>query len=176
MPDDEIPAGSRVVLRTPRIGDAEELFARLTSDPDVTRYLSWLPHRTVDETRRVITELFNVGADHTWLVTLRNTGEVVGEFGYRRPQAHTVELGYCLARRWWGHGLMSEVLAAVLAELRRDPLLFRVSAACHVDNIRSAQVLERAGLASEGRLARWTMFPNISPEPQDCLMYALAIR
>lgn len=39
----------------------------------MTRYLSWPPHRTVEETRGVITGLFNAGVDHTWLITLYGT-------------------------------------------------------------------------------------------------------
>ena len=41
----------------PRLDDAEELFAAVASDPEVTRYMSWTPHPDVDETRRVITDV-----------------------------------------------------------------------------------------------------------------------
>ena len=54
--------------------------------------------------------------------------------------------------------------------------MYRISAICHVDNIRSARVLERAGLSFEGRLVRHTVFPNISTEPQDVLQFAKAVR
>ena len=176
MADDAVLHGPRVTLRAPRIDDAEALFAEVASDPEVTRYLSWSPHPDVDETRRVITELFNVGDDRTWLIELRETGGVVGLCGLRRRETHSVELGYCLARRWWGRGLMPEAVGALLDELQRDPTLYRVSATCHVDNTRSAHVLERCGLALEGRLARYCVLPNISPEPQDVLLFAIALR
>jgi len=55
-----------------------------------------------------------------------------------------------------------------------DP--YRVSAYCHVDNTGSARVLERSGLALEGRLVRYGMFPNLSSEPQDCLLFGKALR
>ena len=164
------------MLRAPRIDDAEALFAEVASDPEVTRYLSWTPHPDVDETRRVITELFNVGDDRTWLIELRETGEIVGLCGLRRRESHSVELGYCLARRWWGHGLMPEAVGLLLEHLQRDPGLYRVSATCHVDNTRSARVLERSGLSFEGRLARYVILPNISAEPQDVLLFAKAVR
>ncbi|HUM00161.1 MAG TPA: GNAT family N-acetyltransferase [Mycobacterium sp.] len=168
--------GARVVLRAPRIEDAEDLFATVTADPEVTEFLSWTPHRNVDETRRVIRELFNVGDDHTWVVVLRDSGEVVGEIGYRQLQRHAVSIGYCLGRKWWGRGLMSEAVSVLLQQLQRDSSVFRASAACHVDNVGSAKVLERCGLAFEGRLVRYLVFPNLSPEPQDCLLYARALR
>ena len=61
MHDVRVLTGDRVTLRRPRVDDAEELFAAVASDPEVTRYVTWTPHPDVAETRRVITELFNVG-------------------------------------------------------------------------------------------------------------------
>jgi [ribosomal protein S5]-alanine N-acetyltransferase len=175
MPDDDL-TGPRVLLRPPRVDDADALFAGIASDPQVTHYLAWRPHPDVDETRRVIREVFNAGLDRTWLIELRQTGEIIGLCGWRRPVSYSVELGYCLARRWWGQHLMSEGLRVLLTELQRDPAVYRVWAVCHVDNTRSARLLERRGLSLEGRLARNEMFPNISPEPQDTLLFAKAVR
>jgi [ribosomal protein S5]-alanine N-acetyltransferase len=173
--DIEVLTGPRVMLRAPRLDDADVLFERIASDPEVTRYLSWSPHPDVAETRRVITELFNVGDEKTWLIELRDGGPV-GLCGWRRPQNYSVELGYCLGRRWWRQRIMSEVLPLLIEEAQRDPAVYRVYAYCHVDNTGSARVLERSGLALEGRLVRYGMFPNISTEPQDCLMFAKALR
>ncbi len=44
-------------------------------------YSFWTPHSTVDETRRIITQLFNVGIDRTCVITLKQTGEVIGQVG-----------------------------------------------------------------------------------------------
>jgi RimJ/RimL family protein N-acetyltransferase len=44
-------AGPRVLLRMPRVEDAEAMFTDPTSDPELTRYLSWTPHPNVAETR-----------------------------------------------------------------------------------------------------------------------------
>ncbi|HZA10254.1 GNAT family N-acetyltransferase [Mycobacterium sp.] len=175
MAGGDILIWDRVLLRPPRLDDAEALFACIASDPEVTRYLSWMPHSDVGETRRVITELFNVGDEQTWLIELRQTGEAVGLCGVRRV-SHAVELGYCLAREWWGRGIMSEVLRLLLTELQRDPRVFRVWAVCHVDNARSVRLLQRSGLSLEGRLVRYGMYPNLSTEPQDSLLFAKAMR
>lgn len=175
MADRRVLIGPRAMLRAPRLDDADMLFERIASDPEVTRYLSWSPHPNVAETRRVITELFNVGDEQTWLIELPESGPV-GLCGWRRPQPHSIEFGYCLGRRWWRQGLMSEVLPLLIEQAQSDPAVYRVYAYCHVDNIGSARVLEHSGLALEGRLVRYGMFPNISAEPQDCLMFAKAVR
>lgn len=175
----EVPVltGPRVTLRAPRLDDADVLFERIASDPEVTRYLAWTTHPDVSQTRRVITELFTAdGDDKSWLIELRDGGGPVGLCGWRRPQSYSIELGYCLGRHWWGQRIMSEVLPLLLDEAHRDRSAYRVYAYCHVDNTASARVLERSGLALEGRLVRYGMFPNISAEPQDCLLFAKALR
>lgn len=176
MPDDDVLSGARVVLRAPRIEDADELFVSVTSDPRVTEYLSWTPHPDAEETRRVIRELFNVGNDHTWAIVLRETDEIVGELGYRRPQPHTAELGYCMAVDWWGRGLMKEAVDVALQRLQQDSQLRWVTAAVHTENTRSARVLEKCGFTLEGTVARHTVFPNLNSQPQDCLIYTRTLR
>jgi [ribosomal protein S5]-alanine N-acetyltransferase len=176
MVDIKVMTGERVVLRAPRCDDAEELFASVASDPEVTRYMSWTPHPDVDETRRVITELFNVGAERNWLIQLRDSGQIIGTCGFRALATHSRDFGYCLGRRWWGQRIMPEVARLLIAEMESDPEVYRISAICHVDNARSARVLEKSGLTLEGRLVRHTVFPNISPEPQDVLQFAKAVR
>jgi [ribosomal protein S5]-alanine N-acetyltransferase len=174
--DIQVLTGPRVTLRAPTVDDADLLFERIASDPEVTRYLAWRPHPNVDETRRVITEFFNVGGETTWLIELRDGGGPIGLCGWRRPQPHIVDFGYCLGRPWWRQGLMTEVVQLLLDKARRDPSVYRMTAHCHVDNTASARLLERSGLAFEGRLARYAVLPNISAEPQDCLLFGKALR
>ncbi len=176
MVDDDVLTGDRVQLRRPALHDAEALFDNVTSEPQVTRYLSWRPHTDVQETREVVTGLFNVGEDRTWLIALRADGQVIGQIGCRRTGPHAVDVGYCLGRPWWGRGLMSEALNLLVDRLTDDDQIYRVAAFCHVDNVRSAALLQRCGLVLEGRLRRHTVFPNLSAEPQDTLLYALAVR
>lgn len=176
MTDVEVLNGSRVRLRAPTLDDAEPLFERIVSDPEVPRYMSWSTHHNVEETRRVIGELFNVGGETTWAVDLRDGGDLIGVIGWRRPQPHIIDFGYYLGRQWWGQGYMSEAVQLILDNARRDPAVYRISAYCHMDNKASAQLLERNGLTYEGRLARYAVLPNISAEPQDCLLFAKAVR
>lgn len=169
--------GPKLVLRPPVLDDAGALYQRVARDPEVTKYLLWSPHPDVAATRRVITEKLNVGGDErTWAITLKNSGEVIGLASCRRPVPHSVEIGYCLGRRWWGRGYMSEVLDLLLAALQADRQVYRVWATCSPDNVRSARLLERAGFGLEGRLARHAVYPTLGPEPRDALMYAKILR
>ncbi|HTY28864.1 MAG TPA: hypothetical protein VMD51_12115, partial [Mycobacterium sp.] len=89
----EVITGAGSPCAPPYLAGAENLFAVLASDPEVTRNLSWSPHYNVEETRAVITGLFNVGVDNSWLITRRDSGELVEQIGYpqtlegRQPRA-----------------------------------------------------------------------------------------
>ncbi|OMC07116.1 MULTISPECIES: GNAT family N-acetyltransferase [unclassified Mycobacterium] len=175
-PPDRI-AGPRLLLRPPVLDDAGALYQRVARDPKVTKYLKWTPHQDVAATRRVIAEKLNVSDDErTWAIALRHSDEVIGLTSCRRPVPHSVEIGYCIGRRWWGKGFMTEVLGLLMNALQADRGVYRVWATCHVDNERSARVLLRAGFELEGRLTRYAVYPTIAPEPLDALLYAKALR
>jgi [ribosomal protein S5]-alanine N-acetyltransferase len=175
-PPDRI-VGPRLILRRPTLADAGALYQRVARDRAVTKYLLWSPHPDVATTRRVIAEKLNASDDErTWAVELRHSGDVIGLTSARRSAPEAVEIGYCLGRKWWGKGLMSEVLDMLLSTLQSDRQLFRVWATCSVDNVRSARLLERAGFVLEGRLARHAVYPTMGPEPRDSLLYGMALR
>jgi RimJ/RimL family protein N-acetyltransferase len=169
--------GARLLLRLPTLDDAGALFQRVARDRAVTKYLLWAPHPDVATTRRVIAEKLNAtDQERTWAIELRHSGDVIGLTSCRRSAPESVEIGYCLGRKWWGKGLMSEVLDLLLTALEADHRVNRIWATCSVDNVRSARLLERAGFVLEGRLARHAVYPTIGPEPRDSLLYATTRR
>lgn len=169
--------GPRLLLRLPVLDDAGPLFQRVACDSQVTKYLLWTPHPDVAATRRVITERLNVApGERTWAIVLQHSDEVIGMISGRRPVGYSVEIGYCMGRRWWGKGLMSEALDMLMATLDGDREVYRVWATCNVDNDRSTRLLQRAGFLLEGRLTRHAVYPNLGPEPRDSLLYAKALR
>ena len=169
--------GPRLLLRLPVVDDAGPLFQRVARDSQVTKYLQWTPHPDVPTTQRVIVERMNVDPHlRTWVIVLQHSDEIVGMISCGRPQRHVAEIGYCVGRRWWGKGLMSEALDMLLATLSADSDVYRAWATCHVDNERSVHLLERAGFTLEGRLARHGIYPNLAADPLDSLLYAKALR
>jgi [ribosomal protein S5]-alanine N-acetyltransferase len=168
--------GARLTLRAPVLADAGAIFQRVARDPEVTKYLLWAPHRNVATTRQVIAEKLNAGDERTWAIALRHSDDVIGLASCRRAERHSVEIGYCLGRRWWGKGLMSEALDMLMTALEADRDLYRIWATCNVDNKRSTGLLERAGFVFEGRLERHAVYPTLGPEPRDSLLYAMTRR
>jgi ribosomal-protein-alanine N-acetyltransferase len=165
----------RLLLRPPAETDAEQVFARYSADPDVCRYLSWRPHRCVDDTANFLRGRI---ADHTkgqrysFLIFTRDRAELLGSIG-GMLEGHCLQFGYCLARDAWGRGFAAEAASAFIAAAFENPAVLRLQAYCDVENPRSARVLEKAGLRYEGRLRCYVVLPNMGDVPRDVLLYAI---
>jgi [ribosomal protein S5]-alanine N-acetyltransferase len=165
---------ARLTLRKPVAEDTARIYEAYARDPEVTRYLTWRPHRAVadgEEPAAHRLAAWESGKYFSWVITLPDDGELVGMISIR-PDGWRVDLGYVLGRRFWGRGYMTEAARAVLDYLMTEPEVFRVWAVCDVENLASARVMEKAGMRREGILRRWAMHPNVSEEPRDCLCYA----
>ena len=79
---------NRLVLRLPKEEDAHIIFQKWAQDPDVTRFLTWRPHRSVVETEEFVQSCiaaWNVGTRFPWVITRRTDEELLGMIEIRRP-------------------------------------------------------------------------------------------
>ncbi len=53
MKPPEIIKTERLILRKPRMDDAPAIFTNYAQDPEVTRYITWRPHKNLEDTYRV---------------------------------------------------------------------------------------------------------------------------
>jgi ribosomal-protein-alanine N-acetyltransferase len=164
---------SRLLLRRPRLGDAPLIFEDYARDPEVVRYLTFLPHRELRESEEAVQRFIDnweTGKASHWLMFHGDSGELIGAISARRDQG--IVLGYCVARRFWRQGYMSEALAVVIDWAFTDPAVFRVWAVCDLENEASARLLERNGFHEEGILRKYSLHPSVSDVPRDCYCYA----
>ena len=113
----EIITTARLILRKPRMDDAPVIFESYARDPEVTRYLVWKPHKNIQETEQFLSaceQLWRTGKDFAYAITLKENDTLVGMFGLH-PMNLKLEVGYALARPYWGKGYMTEVLRDVIA-------------------------------------------------------------
>jgi ribosomal-protein-alanine N-acetyltransferase len=164
---------ARLRLRPAVVEHAPIIFETWAQDPEVSRYVTWPPHRSVDETRGFLqycAEGWEKNGPFNWAIVLRENGRVVGIIELR-PQGHRVEMGYVLARPYWGRGFMSETARALVGWSLDQTEVHRVWAVCDVENLASARVLEKAGMEREAMLRRWAIV-NASPLPRHAWCYA----
>ncbi|HEX8180777.1 MAG TPA: GNAT family N-acetyltransferase [Pyrinomonadaceae bacterium] len=164
----------RLLIRPPVVADARTIHETYGTDPEVVRYLTWRPHRSLADAEAFMREGLQrraAGADLFWALTLKGDDRIIGMIAVH-PGPYRAGLGYVLARPYWGRGLMTQAVRAFVELALAQPGVFRVWAVCDVDNLASARVLEKAGLTREGVLRRWSLHPNISDEPRDSLCYS----
>lgn len=165
---------ARLQLTPPVVEDAEEIFTSYARDPEVTRYLVWQPHESIKSTRDFVLRCLAVWAlevAYPWVIRRKGDERLLGMIEIR-PDGYRADLGYVLARPYWGQGIMTEAVRAVVDWAIGQPEIHRVWAVCDVDNRASARVLEKAGMEREGVLRRWSIHPNVSEIPRDCVCYA----
>jgi [ribosomal protein S5]-alanine N-acetyltransferase len=165
----------RLLMRPIARGDALAIFAGYAQDPEVVRYLTWRPHRRLTDTEAYIGRCLATPPERvrTYALVGRAEARLLGAFDLRRPEPHRLDFGYVLARAFWARGLMTEALSATVGWAMATPEIWRIGSVCDGDNLASARVMEKAGLIREGVLRRWSIHPNISPDPRDCFSYAL---
>lgn len=145
----------RLVLRPYLEGDGDSMYRNWASDPLVCRYLTWAPHESPDVSRALVSEWASCyGSDHFyhWVITL--DGEPVGDISVVRwsEPNEEAELGYCLSRRLWGQGLMTEALRAVSLYLFDQIGFHRIMLRHDRLNPASGRVMQKAGFLYEGCL------------------------
>ena len=165
----------RLILRRPRSADAEAVFERYSADPEVTRFLGWPRHRSLDETRAFLE--FSDAEWQRWpmgpyLIESRADGRLLGGTGLAFETPFRAATGYVLAKDAWGAGYATEALGRMVA-LAGEFGLRRLYALCHPDHRASWRVLEKCGFAREAVLRCHSEFPNLQPgAPADVLCYA----
>ena len=90
----------------------------------------------------------------SFLIFERTGGEprLIGSCGLGRRPSGSVELGYWIARPFWGRGLATEASAA-LVDIARALRLPRLQASHFLDNPASGRVLEKLGFEPLGIVA-----------------------
>jgi RimJ/RimL family protein N-acetyltransferase len=144
----------RLLLRDFVESDWEAVLA-YQQDPLYLRYNDWTS-RTAEEVRQFV-QMF---LDHQkqiprikyqFAVTLKSTGQLIGNCGVRRdsPETREGDIGYELDPKFWGNGYATEAARAVLCFGFSHMHLQRVSAWCIAENVSSARVLEKLGMRLE---------------------------
>ena len=148
----------RLILRRFRMDDAQAMFDNWASDPEVTKYLTWPAHSSVEISRMVLhdwVEGYERDDHYQWGIVLKGgDGKPIGSISAVRmyEKINGVEIGYCMGRPWWGGGIMTEALKAVIGFFFERVGVNRVQACHDANNPASGGVMAKAGMTYEGTL------------------------
>ncbi|MFM8348931.1 MAG: GNAT family N-acetyltransferase [Bacteroidota bacterium] len=154
---------SRCTLHRHRREDAEEMFYAYASKPEVTRFLIWPTHSSIEETRqylRYAIAQWDADQSFAWTVRLKPYGRLIGSIGLVKSEAEW-QVGYVFSPTSWGKGLASEVLIGLLGLIKghlNEPIVSYV----HQENPASSRVLEKAGFIRTADPSEQFVFPNLN--------------
>lgn len=149
------------MLRTPRLllrrwrDDDREPFAALNADPVVMEHFpSTLDRPASDAAVERFEAHLEASGWGLWAVEVVDGAPFVGFVGlapatFEAPFTPAVEVGWRLARRWWGQGIATEAAQAAVADGFERLGLEEIVSFTARGNLRSRRVMERLGMVRD---------------------------
>lgn len=144
----------RLLLRPFRPADIDP-YAEMCADSEVMEFLNATgsPISRADAWRQLAMYLghWELRGFGTWAVEERGTGAFVGRVGLHFPEGWPDrELGWTIARKFWGRGYASEAARAAIAHAFGTLGWTHLVSLIHPNNHRSARLAERLGYHVHG--------------------------
>lgn len=154
----------RLILRRFRVSDAEDMYNNWAKDPIVSKFLSWQPHKKINETKKLLRKwnrAYRNRKVYNWAIELKEIGQVIGSISVVKDKVSWYngkraivekEIGYSIGHNWWGKGIVTEALKAVIYFLFTITDTTRITAKHNTQNPASGKVMQKAGMHYEGTL------------------------
>lgn len=149
----------RLILRPFVKEDAEAMYRNWASDPEVTKFLSWPYYRSVDTAHEILeiwTKQYEDKTFYQWAIELKALMEPIGSISVvnHDDRLEMAEIGFCIGKSWWGRGIMTEAMRAVMDYLFDEVDVQRIEAGHDPRNPASGAVQRKCGLKYEGTFRR----------------------
>lgn len=139
----------RLILRPFEKSDAESVF-RYASDERVGPPAGWLPHKSIEESRRIV-DIFR-SKPEIYAIVPKELGEAAGAIQIKlggdtdlTERGDECEIGYWIGRPFWGRGFMPEALRAIAGRCFCELHMNAVWCGYYEGNERSRRVQEKCG-------------------------------
>lgn len=165
----------RLILRRLTADDACDMYDNWASDKNVTRFLRWTPHKSVEQSETVLKSLFIPNYEDEkylcWGIELKEEGRLIGMIDMRINGDDVGEPGYALGEKYWGRGIVTEALRRVLKHCFEDIGMYRIVAVHATDNPASGRVMEKCGMKYQGYQSK--AYRTGEGRVMDCKSYAI---
>lgn len=165
----------RCILRKVSLDDAQAIFDTYAQDSDVTKYLSWLPHTSVQDTLDFMhrcLDLWKNGETYTYVIIEKDLHQLIGSFDFR-PIDRWASFGYVLAKSFRGKWYMTEVLSTMIQVWFSEFGFDRVVGYVDMDNTASAKVMEKSGMYFVGIEKEHLSLPAFGEQKRDAKVYEI---
>ena len=166
----------RLILRQFVIDDAADMYNNWANDPDVTKYLTWQHHKTVEDSSAILTDWigqYDKDDFYQWAIVLKGSGDKpIGGISvvHKDDAVEMVHIGYCIGKKWWNQGITSDALSVLVKFFFEEVGINRIESRHDTENPNSGKVMVKCGLKYEGthREADWNNRGRC-----DSVMYAI---
>ncbi|MCY9545574.1 GNAT family N-acetyltransferase [Lysinibacillus xylanilyticus] len=144
----------RLYLRKMKMADAHSLF-NIWSDPEVTKFMN-ITNFTHEEQVKEMIELFDELTEERkairFTIIEKESNEIIGSCGFNSFDVDngTAEIGYDLAKAYWGKGYAPESISALIDFAFTTLNINRIEAKIEPGNINSIKVVEKLNFTFEG--------------------------
>lgn len=148
----------RLILRRFRPKDAATMYKNWASDDEVTKYLTWPTHSSIEVSEFVINDWvnsYNKDDFYQWAIVPKdNNDEPIGSIGMvdSNEDLSIAHIGYCIGRNWWHKGITSEAMNAVIDFFFDVVEANRVESRHDPRNPHSGNVMKKCDMKYEGTL------------------------
>ena len=137
----------RLVLRPFENDDYIKMFDNWASDDEVTKYLTWNTHKSMEESKNIVSiwlEQYSKEERINFAIELKENNELIGGIDVCGYIDGIPVIGYVLSRKYWNQGLMTEAFKEVIK------LLFslgykKIRVDAMIENIGSNKVIQKCG-------------------------------
>lgn len=160
----------RLILRPFEQADLDDFF-EYASVEGTGEMAGWHHHQDKQKSQEIL-DLF-ISEDKTFAVCLRQSGKVIGSLGVEKYGMEDKltefdgyrgrEIGYVLSRDYWGRGLMTEAVRAVIDYLFNECGLDFLTCGYYDFNSRSRRVQEKCGFRPYRKLVMDTRMGTKEP-------------
>ena len=146
----------RLLLRKIRTSDASDMY-EYSCRPETSEYLLWDVHPYYSYTLEVAKYLqkeYSEGKCMDFAIEYKENGKMIGTVGFTSfdEKNSVAEAGYVISPDYWGKGIATEALTALLNFAFCELGVNRVEAKYIIENKPSLKVMEKCGLKPEGVL------------------------
>ncbi len=136
----------RIILAPWELKFARKMFENWASDPEVSKFLSWKPHKSPAETEEIVKKWINT-LSYKWCILDKSTMEPIGSLDAVKINERdlNLEIGYCLSRKYWNKGIMTEALKCAINFLF-DEGFCKITLRHDPANVASGKVMQKAGM------------------------------
>jgi len=145
---------NRLILRPLTLADAETAYYGWTGDAEANKYVSWLPHYSLEDAVQWINDVDwkQTAAEgmprdnYIWGFVLKETDELFGSGGLIWEEGcELYQVGYNIMKSHWNCGYTTEAMRAVLNFADKNLGIKRVTGGHVKENLASAKVIEKLG-------------------------------